>query len=404
MNKLHLFQGYGVELEYMIVNRQSLEVVPISDLLLQLPDGNYTDEVEHGAFSWSNELVMHVIELKTNGPAVHLKGLSAGFHEQVKTINKTLGEKAEAMLLPTAMHPWMDPFQEARLWTHERNEIYEKYNEIFDCRGHGWSNLQSVHLNLPFFDDTEFALLHNAIRLLLPLLPGLAASSPFANGQKQQFLDYRLAVYKENQKRVPSISGAVIPEQVSTAKQYQEQILQKIYRDIAPLDPEGLLQHEWLNSRGAITRFDRNTIEIRVLDIQEAPKADLAILQLIDEVLHFFIRSAALHAELSTGRLAQIFTQSILNGEDNVILDQDFLHIIQYPEKSGKVRDIWSFLLENAAGIGKEEKKVIEYIIKNGTLASRILKSTGNNPTKEGLKSVYTKIADCLDRNQLFEG
>ena len=37
---------------------------------------------------------------------------------------------------------------------------------------------------------------------------------------------------------------------------YEEHIFGKIYRAIAPHDPEGLLQHEWLNSRGAIARFD----------------------------------------------------------------------------------------------------------------------------------------------------
>ena len=50
-----------------------------------------------------------------------------------------------------------------------------------------------------------------------------------------------------------------------------------MYDDIAPLDPDAVLQHEWLNARGAIARFDRNTIELRVLDVQECPRADLAI-------------------------------------------------------------------------------------------------------------------------------
>ncbi|HAL85576.1 MAG TPA: hypothetical protein DCM31_01010, partial [Deferribacteraceae bacterium] len=37
-----------------------------------------------------------------------------------------------------------------------------------------------------------------------------------------------------------------------------------MYRDIAPYDPECILQEEWLNSRGAIARFDRKAIEIRL--------------------------------------------------------------------------------------------------------------------------------------------
>jgi hypothetical protein len=87
------------------------------------------------------------------------------------------------MLLPTGAHPLMDPFTETRLWPHEHKEIYNLYNRIFDCRGHGWSNLQSTHLNLPFSGDAEFKKLHAAIRLLLPLIPALSASTPLLDGK-----------------------------------------------------------------------------------------------------------------------------------------------------------------------------------------------------------------------------
>src|SRR5690606_17301416 len=143
----------------------------------------------------------------------------------------------------------------------------------------GWANLQSVHLNLPFDGDEEFGRLHAAIRLVLPILPALAASSPLKDGHYTGLKDTRLDVYQSNQRKVPSIAGRVVPEQVFTQKDYEEQILQRNYQDIAPYDPEGILQDEWLNSRGAIARFQRNAIEIRVLDIQECPAADLAILK-----------------------------------------------------------------------------------------------------------------------------
>ena len=44
---------------------------------------------------------------------------------------------------------------------------------------------------------------------------------------------------------------------------YERDILQRIYSDLEPLDPEGVLRHEWVNARGAIARFDRGTVEIR---------------------------------------------------------------------------------------------------------------------------------------------
>src|SRR5690606_32086172 len=153
---LHLFEGFGVELEYMIVAKETLKVLPVTDKVLKAFSGEFIDEIENGAISWSNELALHVIELKTNGPAKDLNDLAKQFAENVRQINDLLKPHG-GMLMPTAMHPFMDPFSEMQLWPHQRNEIYEKYNSIFDCKGHGWANLQSVHLNLPFEGDEEFA-------------------------------------------------------------------------------------------------------------------------------------------------------------------------------------------------------------------------------------------------------
>ncbi|MFU8877941.1 MAG: hypothetical protein ACNA7E_07345, partial [Wenzhouxiangellaceae bacterium] len=69
---IHAFTGYGIELEYMIVDRKTLAVRPIADKLLLDEAGNVANEVAHGELAWSNELVAHVVELKTNGPAESL--------------------------------------------------------------------------------------------------------------------------------------------------------------------------------------------------------------------------------------------------------------------------------------------------------------------------------------------
>ena len=146
---LGLFQGFGVELEYMIVSKKDLRVLPITDKLIYDEVGQYISDVEFGDIAWSNELVLHVVELKTQGPVRSVEGLHYKFQEHVQKINQML-EKYDAMLLPTGAHPLMDPDTETQLWPHEHNAVYEAYNRIFDCKGHGWANLQSTHLNLPF--------------------------------------------------------------------------------------------------------------------------------------------------------------------------------------------------------------------------------------------------------------
>ena len=179
------------------------------------------------------------------------------------------------------MHPWMDPDHELKLWPHDYNPIYEVYNRIFDCRGQGWANLQWAHLNLPFASDDQFGRLHAAIRILLPLLPALAASSPVVAGALTGYADNRMRFYRHNSQRVPSLTGQVVPEVVFNCADYEQHIFQVMYRDIAPFDTDKILCHEWLNSRGAIARFDRHAIEIRVLDVQDVPAVDIAICEVI---------------------------------------------------------------------------------------------------------------------------
>jgi len=155
----HLFEAFGVELEYMIVDADTLAVLPITDQVLHAVAGEIVSDIEHGNITWSNELALHVIELKTTDPAAKVGPLPAWFQEQIGRINTAL-EPFGGRLMPTAMHPWMDPDRELRLWPHDNSPIYAAFDRIFNCSGHGWANLQSVHLNLPFADDDEFGRLH----------------------------------------------------------------------------------------------------------------------------------------------------------------------------------------------------------------------------------------------------
>lgn len=405
---LGLFEGFGVELEYMIVDYDTLEVAPVAELLLRDDAGQIQSEVEFGDIARCNELVSHVIELKTNGPAGQLSGLSEKFLSQVREINQIL-KPHNLCLLPSAMHPTMDPFTEMKLWSHEYSEIYDTYNKIFDCRGYGWANLQSTHLNLPFSNDDEFGRLHASIRVILPILPVLAASSPIMDSKRTGVADNRLAVYKTNSRKVPSVSGYIIPEPVFTHLDYLVKLLQPIYDDIAPLDPDGILQFEWLNSRGAIARFDRNAIEIRVLDIQECPAADIAILELIVSVIrHFSSESHHNLRALSTQSLSHIFDEALLLGSQAVISDIAYLQGLGFTQKDHITgRELWRWLLDislkSVHPPGESSLQILNIILNEGNLSERIVKALGNEDGLEHISTVYKKLRDCLNDGTMFQ-
>ncbi len=408
---LDLFAAYGVELEYMIVDSDSLRVRPISDQLLQSIAGEIVSDVELGDISWSNELALHVIELKTTEPSPQLEPLAARFQEHVGLINERLGS-LNARLMPTAMHPAMNPEQEMRLWPHDYNTVYEAFNRIFDCRGHGWANLQSVHLNLPFANDDQFGRLHAAIRLLLPLLPALAASSPLMDGRASGLLDTRLDVYRHNSAKIPSISGQVIPEPVFSRSEYEREIFQRMYRDVAPYDPEGTLQHEWLNARGAIARWDRNSIEIRVLDIQECPAADLAILQAIRDVLQWLVAergsSYAQQRSVPQAELVELLGQTIRHADEAVVNQPQLLAVLGYAdERSLTAQEVWTRLMERATGGLSGSASInpeLELILNEGVLARRMLQRVSDQPTDAEISALSRDLCDCLAQGRGLHG
>ena len=403
--RYHLFEVFGIELEYMLINTSTFKVAPLVDQLLTLKDGNLTSDIDNGAIAWSNELVAHVVELKTNGPTTDLESLSEKFHKNILEINQLL-QSIDAKLLPTASHPLMNPSKDTELWKHSYSEVYELYNRIFDCKGHGWSNVQSTHINLPFYDDKEFEKLHAAVRVILPLIPGLCASSPILEGHLTGIMDSRLEFYKTNQKEIPEMTGLVIPERVFSKVDYYATIFDPIKRAIKPFDTKSILDHHFLNSRGAIARFDRNAIEIRLIDIQECPKADVAICILIIEVLKALVNKelCTLQAQKKWTKqeLFDILNDGIKYGELARVVNFDYLSIFGIKEIS-TMQNVWQHLYNWVKPkLSSENQKTIEIILTEGSLSSRILKAIGNDTSEAKIKQVYSDLAECLEMNQLF--
>jgi gamma-glutamyl:cysteine ligase YbdK (ATP-grasp superfamily) len=404
------FSGYGIELEYVIVDRETLAVRPIAGELLRLFGGQDASDVQRGQLGWSNELVAHVVELKNIAPTPTLEMLPSNFQLEVREANRML-ESVSAQLMPTAMHPWMDPALETVLWAKEDADIYQTYDRIFDCRRHGWSNIQSMHINLPFADDVQFARLHAAVRLLLPLLPALAASSPIAEGRDTGVLDYRIEAYRANARCAPSVAGKIIPETVVDSADYQKRILDPMYREIARYDKDGVLRHEWLNSRGAIARFERNAIEIRLVDAQECPQADLAIAAAAAAA------ARALYSErwstlwqqqaVPTDALYRILMATMRTGEEAVIDDTQLLDVLGMKSRRVQAGEIWQHLIDTGANGNERDsawwRSRIAFILENGSLARRILRAVEGDFSGGNLREVYGRLCRCLENGQMFE-
>jgi glutamate---cysteine ligase / carboxylate-amine ligase len=247
----------------------------------------------------------------------------------------------------------------------------------------------------------------------LPILPALAASTPIVDGRPSGLMDTRLDVYRQNCRRIPSATGRVIPEPVFTSADYSRDILEPLYAEIAPHDPERVLQNEWLNARGAIARFERNAIEIRVLDVQECPLADVAICALIADVLEALTNGrwgdpARLEA-CETEQLADLLLAAIRDGEQTPIRDLEYLRLFGVPERGAlDAGGLWKHLAAAVASQGRSADRqlrpAIDTILERGPLARRIAAAAGSEPSRERIAAVYRELCDCLATGRMFVG
>jgi carboxylate-amine ligase len=232
-------------------------------------------------------------------------------------------------------------------------------------------------------------------------------------------MDSRMHFYRENQKKIPSITGQVIPEPVYTQREYEEKILGPMYADIAPFDRDEILRNEWLNARGAIARFDRSAIEVRIIDAQECPTADMAILHAITCVLRALVsekwQPLARQQRAVTEALNSILVATTHTAEMAMIRDRDYLDALGIHAKEARALDVWQHLMETViareSGLTDAWSRALSTILKEGPLARRIVREVcGEKPDvaarlaldRDRLHGVYSRLCDCLKENRMF--
>jgi gamma-glutamyl:cysteine ligase YbdK (ATP-grasp superfamily) len=404
MKRWHLLHARGIEIEYAIVSTDTFEPLPIADWLLSRAGGRVTNEAALGDITLSNELALHVIELKLPEPVSSFDGVAERFQRAARAVNELLAEQG-AQLLPTGMHPLMVPRTEALLWPHGDAEIYREFHRLFDCARHGWTNLQSTHLNLSFDGDEEFARLHAAVRLVLPLIPGLAASSPVVEGVTDGSLCQRLHFYRTNSALAPSITGSVVPEPVYSEADYARRVFVPIRRDLERLGERRLLDPQWVNARGAIARFDRGSVEIRLFDTQEHPAADVAVVSAVADLVRAVVLERwvghGVQCAWDTQRLDGILRASSREGGAAVVTDREYLELFGLRRRT-TVAEIWNVVLAELMPADSTHRDPVQRIVNHGCLARRIQRRLGPDPRRSKVVEVYQDLAACLHEGRGF--
>lgn len=386
----------GPEHEFSVID-EALKPLPIVDKVIKELHGRVVNNVSFKGFTFGKELQSHIAEIKANSPFRSPLVFEETMHRAVLEISEVLERRFHAALLGLGMHPLLK-LEEAEIWPHRDRSIYEAMGKIFDLRQHGWLNIQSFQLNLPYSSESDGIKLHNILSNVLPYLPAIAAASPVYESKIGEYIDNRLHFYKINQREVPSVVGDVVPEYVASFKDYRKVTVEKYSDELRRLGAHScIIGKEWLNSRGIIFRFDRNALEIRVLDEQECVKSDVALSCFIRALLRGLLEA---NSSLPHDLLVEDFNSIIRSGLEAKVLN---------PEAS-TARDICLHFHDIATRNALEDEKKYLWLVKkrivDGNLSNlivkNIIKKSQKTSLEEAIRKVYLALVENLRDNKPY--
>jgi hypothetical protein len=151
-------------------------------------------------------------------------------------------------------------------------------------------------------------------------------------------------------------------------------------------------------------------IEIRLLDLQECPRADIAIAAAVVGTLRRWVAETGARSleqrAFSAEELLPLLLSCVRDGERAQIDHPQYLAALGY-EKPGPARagDIWRHLIEALAtsepGFA-EWQPALDVILEEGCLARRIVRRVGDAPTRARIEDVYRDLAACLRDGEMF--
>jgi len=387
----------GPEHEFSLVD-ECLKPLPIVDKVIKDVYGRVVNFVEFGDFTFGKELQLHVMEVKPNKPFRSPKAFEETMHGAVLTLNEMIKQRYSARLLGTGMHPTLK-LDETAVWPHRHKQIYEAFSRIFNLKQHGWLNIQSFQLNLPYVNEEKAVLMHNLMANICAYLPAVSASSPIYEGRLGEFVDNRLHFYLENQKEVPSVAGKVVPEYIQSFRQYRRDVIGRYSKDLAETGAHPcILNKDWVNSRGVIIRFERKALEIRVMDEQECVKSDVALSCFVRALLRGLLKTSV--PLLPTKVLAEDFKAVVKDGLEAKVLHPDG------PTARHVCRRFIKIAWENATVEEKEYLPLIEKRVEHGSLSDvirgKVLVRAQKTDLNEAIVDVYSKLLKCLESNEPF--
>lgn len=183
----------GVELEYQILDGETLSLAPLAPTLLQAASAFLRPRL-------AEEWIQSILEVRTD-ICKNLCEVEKGLR-QACSMAEELAADYNALLYAASLHPFS--LAEDQLLTNDPR--YERIMEELQIVGRRFIS-QGLHVHVGMIDGDTAIKVCDKIQPYLPLLLALSASSPFYEGQDTGLMSYRTklfeslplaGIYKEN--------------------------------------------------------------------------------------------------------------------------------------------------------------------------------------------------------------
>ena len=394
-------QGFELELAYALVGDQSIDACPQVDELLSLYCQERLRSVPHDDAIWELPGPRHKLVMRSKQRLENLSHAKDLFSAELRDAAELAG-KLDGRLLATGMHPWMNA-EAAELWPHGETPSDSALHAIFGKDRHGWANQQSLRLSLPFDSELEFFRLFVALRSLMPLMPAIAASSPFANGRRGPAMSCRLATRRDYVASDLDFSCSLVPPASECREAYNGEVVEPLHLALQARGLEGALSPMQVCGHGLVADFELGLVHIHMLDMQECLSADLAVCSMVVAMTQLLQNevdaSLAALGQWPSARLAELLESTLVGGSQAVLRDADFLAAFGFPEGgSCRASELLQFVFEERVSDGglDELKPAQEAIVGQGALAHRLLQSLPERWNDEDLYNLYRKLSESL--------
>ena len=172
----------GVELEFQIIDRQTLDLVPRAPALLSKVPPLIADRV-------TPEFIRSIIEVRT-GVCASVREVNDDLRRSITLLEKIAADH-DCLLYSASLHPFAEPADQVL----SEGERYARILEELQYVGRQFIS-QGLHVHVGIPDRNAAIAVCDVFQVYLPLLLGMSCSSPYFRGEDTGLCSYRTKLFE----------------------------------------------------------------------------------------------------------------------------------------------------------------------------------------------------------------